>query len=64
MSHIQLQFGINLNLQSNYKPEVLFSQLPYLAHLDNSIFKNKIEYALNDNKVIQKFKNWQRVIFK
>ena len=64
MSHIQLQYGINLNLQSNYKPEVLFPQLPYLVHLDNSIFKNKIEYALNDNKVIQKFKNWQRVILK
>ena len=64
MSHIQLQYGINLNLQSSYKPEVLFSQLPYLVHLDNSIFKNKIEYALNDNKVIQKFKNWQRVILK
>ena len=49
MSYIQLPFVvkynneniISLNLPFNYKSDVLFSQLPYLAHLDQPIFKQQ-----------------------
>ena len=51
--HIQLPFGIvrdkskeksvKLNLLPNFRKDVLFDQLPYLAHLENSaIVKNGI----------------------
>ena len=49
MSDIQLLYRIvcnnkkqiKLNSPFNYKTEVLFSQLPYLVHLDNPIFFKK-----------------------
>ena len=61
--YIQLPFGvkyndeskISLNLPSNYKSDVLFSQLHYLTHLDQPIFKQRLEDVLKDEKGIQKF---------
>ena len=61
--YIQLPFDvkynsknkINLNFPSNYKSEVLFSQLPFLAHPGQPVFEGKLDKFLNDQKGIQKF---------
>ena len=63
MEYIHLPFGvrynnenkISLNLLSNYKSEVLFFQLLDLAHLNQPIFKEKLDKLLNAEKGIQKF---------
>ena len=63
MSCIQLPYGIacdnnqkkiKCNLLSNYKAEVLCYKLPYLAPLNNPIFKEKIKNILKNNKGVQK----------
>ena len=46
---------INLNFASNYKSEVLFSQLPFLAHPGQPVFEGKLDKFLDDKKGIQKF---------
>ena len=50
MSYIQLLFGIKekndkvkLNLAKSYKKQALFSQLPYLANLDDPIFQDEVQ---------------------
>ena len=61
--YIQLPFDvkynsknkINLNFPSNYKSEVLFSQLPFLAHPGQPVFEGKLDKFLNDKKGFQKF---------
>ena len=62
MAYIQLSFGVKynnkknqLNIPSNYKSDVLFSQLPYLAHVDHSVFKQRVEDILKYEKSVQKF---------
>ena len=51
MPHIQLPYGITdynnkqikLNLPTNDKSKVLFSQLPYLANFENLIFQSSVK---------------------
>ena len=49
MSYIQLPFGVKekndkvkLNLAKNYKKQAFFSQLPYLANLDDPIYNKTL----------------------
>ena len=63
MSYIQLPRGlkydddktVRLAVPNSYKTDVLFSQLPYLAHIDHSVFKQRIEDLLKDSQGVQKF---------
>ena len=62
MSHIQLLFGlkkkrekVKLNLPKNWKTQELFSQLPYLANLEDTIFQNEIQNIINNRDDLQKY---------
>ena len=62
---IQLPFGvikekskeklIKLDLPPNYRKDVLFDQLPYLAHLENPAIKDVIKDSIVDNLSLQKY---------
>ena len=62
--YIQLPYGfleneddkkINLNLPRNFKKELLFDDLPFVAQLNNSAIENVISGKDNDDISIQKF---------
>ena len=62
--YIQLPYGylenndnekINLNLPKNFKKELLFGQLPFVAQLNNPAIENVISGKENDDISIQKF---------
>ena len=63
MAFIQLPFGvkydkeknIKLDAPSNYKLDVLFSQLPYVAHIDHPVFNQRLEDLFKESEGIQKF---------
>ena len=64
MSQIHLPHGgiinknektFKLSLPTNYKLEVLFSQLPYLANLRDPIFQSSIEDVINNREDLQKY---------
>ena len=44
-----------VSLPTNYKLEVLFSQLPYLANLKDPIFQSSIEDVINNREELQKY---------
>ena len=62
---IQLPFGvvrvkskeklIRLNLLPNYKKDVLFHQLPYCGHLENSAIKDVMKDGIVDNLSLKKY---------
>ena len=57
--HIQLPFGIvrnkskeksiKLNLSPNFRKDVLFDQLPYLAHLENPAIVDIVKNGIVDD---------------
>ena len=61
--HIQLLFGIvsdkskeksiKLNLSPNFRKDVLFGQLPYLAHLENPVIVEVVENGIVDGLSLQ-----------
>ena len=62
--YIQLPYGyvenkndekIKLNLPKNFKQELLFDDLPFVAQLDNPAIENAIKGKTNDDIDIQKF---------
>ena len=62
--YIQLPYGyvenkndekINLNLPRNFKKELLFDELPFVAKLNNLAIENVINGKENDDISIQKF---------
>ena len=60
MSHIQLSFNvqekddrIKLNLTKSYNKQGLFSQLPYLANLEDLMFQNEIQNIINNQEDFQ-----------
>ena len=62
--YIQLPYGyvenendekINLNLPKNFKKELLFDELPFVAQLNNPAIENVIKGKENDDISIQKF---------
>ena len=62
--YIQLPYGyiennddekINFNLPKNFKKELLFDDLPFVAQLNNSAIENVISGKENDDISIQKF---------
>ena len=62
--YIQLPYGyvenkndeqINLSLPRNFKKELLFDNLPFVAQLDNPAIENVIKGKTNDDIDIQKF---------
>ena len=64
MSCIQLPHGeicnenektIKLTLPTNYKSEVLFSQLSYLPNVRDPIFQSSIEDIINSRRDLQKY---------
>ena len=64
MSRIQLPYGgivnenektIKLTLPTNYKSEVLFSHLPYLANLRDPIFQSSNQNVINNREDLQKY---------
>ena len=46
---------INFNLPKNFKKELLFDDLPFVAQLNNSAIENVISGKENDDISIQKF---------
>ena len=46
---------IKLNLPTNYKSEVLFSKLPYLANFKSPCFQSYFKDFINSRKDLQKF---------
>ena len=63
--HIQLPFGIvrgmskeriKLNLPSNFRKDVLFDQLPYLAYLENLAIVDFVKNCIVDAKI--SFSSW------
>ena len=63
MSYTQLPQGlfgnnkkqIKLTLPTNYKSEVLFSQLPYLANLKDPIFQASLTEVLKNREDLQEY---------
>lgn len=62
MSHIQLSFNvqekdnrIKLNLTKSYNKQGLFSQLPYLANLEDLMFQNEIQNIINNQEDFQSY---------
>ena len=63
--HIQLPFGvvkdkskkksIKLNLPPNFRKDVLFDQLPYLAHLEKLTIVNVVKNGIVDDLSVQKY---------
>ena len=62
--HIQLPFGIvrgmskeriKLNLPSNFRKDVLFDQLPYLAYLENLAIVDFVKNCIVDDLSLQKY---------
>ena len=63
--HIQLPFGIvrdkskeksiKLNLPLNLRMDVLFDQLPYLAHLENPAIVDILKIGVMDDLSLQKY---------
>ena len=63
--HIQLLFGIvrdkskeksiKLNLPPNFRKDVLFDQLPYLAHLENPTIVDVVKNGVVDNLSLQSY---------
>ena len=63
--NIQLPFGIvrdkskeksvKLNLLPNFRKDVLFDQLPYLAHLENSAIADVVKNGIVGDLSLQKY---------
>ena len=52
---MKMKKTFKVSLPTNYKLEVLFSQLPYLANLKDPIFQSSIKYVINNREELQKY---------